>query len=76
LSNFRQALTEIGRLGLRVVEVAEAHVGQAAIISQMHGLLTNDAIIVALMQSHGFAQLTSADDDFDRVPGITRFNPI
>jgi predicted nucleic acid-binding protein len=40
-----------------------------------HGLLTNDAIIVALMAGHGLANLASNDADFDRVPGITRFAP-
>jgi predicted nucleic acid-binding protein len=44
-------------------------------IAQTHGLLTNDAIIVALMQRHGITHLATNDDDFDRVPGITVWKP-
>jgi predicted nucleic acid-binding protein len=40
-----------------------------------HGLLTNDAIIVALMQRHGLTHLATNDNDFDRVPGITVWKP-
>jgi predicted nucleic acid-binding protein len=38
-------------------------------------LLTGDALIVAAMQQHGVIHLASADTDFDRVPGITRYGP-
>jgi predicted nucleic acid-binding protein len=44
-------------------------------IAQTHGLLTNDALIVALMQRHGITHLATNDDDFDRVPGITVWKP-
>jgi predicted nucleic acid-binding protein len=37
--------------------------------------LTNDAIIVAVMQVNGLTTLASNDPDFDRVPGITRYAP-
>jgi predicted nucleic acid-binding protein len=37
--------------------------------------LTNDALIVAVMQAHGLTNLASHDADFDRVPGITRYAP-
>jgi predicted nucleic acid-binding protein len=38
-------------------------------------LLSNDALIIALMQQHGLNKLASGDADFDRVPSITRFAP-
>ena len=38
-------------------------------------MLTNDALIVALMQANGLTSLASNDPDFDRVPGITRYAP-
>ena len=40
------------------------------------GLLHNDALAVAVMRAHGITNLASADPDFDRVPGITRFGPV
>jgi predicted nucleic acid-binding protein len=48
---------------------------EAATISLQHGLLTNDAIIVASMQRHGLTNLATNDDDFDRVPGLTVWKP-
>jgi predicted nucleic acid-binding protein len=73
---FQQAITEVGRLGLNVLMVTPQHVEQATDISRQHGLLTNDAIVIALMQSGKLVNLASADADFDRVPTLTRFNPI
>lgn len=43
--------------------------------SRNHGLLTNDSLIVALLQRHGITHLATNDDDFDRVPGITVWKP-
>jgi predicted nucleic acid-binding protein len=48
----------------------------AAGIRQQSGLLHNDALIIAVMRVHGLTNLASADPDFDRVPGITRFGPV
>jgi predicted nucleic acid-binding protein len=48
----------------------------AASLSQLHGLLTNDALVLASMQDEAIKHLASNDADFDRVPGITRYNPI
>ncbi|MGC8640801.1 MAG: type II toxin-antitoxin system VapC family toxin [Isosphaeraceae bacterium] len=45
-------------------------------VSQQTGLLHNDALIVVAMRLHGLANLASADADFDRVPGITRYGPV
>jgi predicted nucleic acid-binding protein len=43
--------------------------------SRLTGLLSNDALIVAVMQASGLTKLASNDADFDRVPGITRYAP-
>jgi predicted nucleic acid-binding protein len=43
--------------------------------SQQFGLLTNDALTVAIMQANGLTRIASHDTDFDRVPGITRYSP-
>ena len=44
-------------------------------LSQQIGLLTNDALIVAVMRANGLTKIASNDADFDRVPGITRYAP-
>lgn len=58
-----------------VLTIAPSLIATAAVASQQHGLLSNDALIVAVMQSHGLSNLASSDADFDRVPGFTRFVP-
>ncbi len=50
-------------------------IAAGAAVSQQTGLLTNDALIVAVMQAHGLVNLASSDADFDRVPGLTRYAP-
>jgi predicted nucleic acid-binding protein len=50
--------------------------GAAVALSQQLGLLTNDALIVALMQANGLTKIASHDADFDRVPGLTRYAPV
>jgi predicted nucleic acid-binding protein len=40
------------------------------------GLLSNDALIVAVMEANGLSELASSDKDFDRVPWLTRDEPI
>jgi predicted nucleic acid-binding protein len=76
LSAFRQAIDEVPRLGIEVLPV-ERHVpALAAALSQLHGLLTNDAYILATMQDQRITHLVSHDTDFDRVPGITRYAPV
>gem|GEM_PF-6068223 len=42
---------------------------------QRYGLLTNDSLIALQMADEGVAYLVSADQAFDRVPGIVRAAP-
>jgi predicted nucleic acid-binding protein len=72
----RQALDEIIRIGVHVLPVNGQDVLLARDLSRLHGLLSGDALILAVMQTHGLTNLASNDADFDRVPGITRFGPI
>jgi predicted nucleic acid-binding protein len=76
LMRFRQAVDEIPRLGIEVLPVERHLLPLAASLSQLHGLLTNDALIVAAMQDQTITHIASNDADFDRVPGITRYAPI
>ena len=76
LSRFRQAVEEVPSFGVQVLPLAAAHILTAAALSQQYGLLSGDALVVAVMQSGGFTQLASADSDFDRVPWIVRYAPV
>jgi predicted nucleic acid-binding protein len=75
LKRFRQAIQEIPLFGIRILTIDPAWLDPAAEISQQTGLLHNDALIIAVMRAHGLTNLASADPDFDRVPGITRYAP-
>jgi predicted nucleic acid-binding protein len=58
------------------VTIAPALIASAAAVSQQTGLLSNDALIVAVMRANGLTALASNDADFDRVPGLTRYAPV
>lgn len=75
LSRFRQAILDISSFGVQLLPTLPASVEKAAELSQQIGLLSGDALVVAMMQAHGLAHLASHDADFDRVPGITRYGP-
>jgi predicted nucleic acid-binding protein len=75
LTLFRRAIETVLQSSLRVLTLAPASLLDAAVISQQYGLLTNDALSLAVMQANGLTKLASADADFDRVPGLTRYAP-
>jgi predicted nucleic acid-binding protein len=75
LTRFRQALDEIPGFGIQVLPITLPLVSAAAEISQQHGLLSGDALVVAVMREHGLRYLASHDADFDRAPGLTRYAP-
>jgi predicted nucleic acid-binding protein len=75
LMRFRIAVETVLRSALQVLTVAPSLLGTAAVLSQQHGILTNDALVVAVMQANGLTRLASHDADFDRVPGLTRYAP-
>jgi predicted nucleic acid-binding protein len=76
LTRFRQAIDEIPRLGIDVLPIERHLLPLAASLSQLHGLLTNDAITVATMQDQTIVHIASHDSDFDLVPGLMRYAPI
>jgi predicted nucleic acid-binding protein len=76
LTLFENALRAILSSKVSILLPAPGDVASAAAISRQAGLLSNDALIVSVMQHHGLVNLASADGDFDRVPWISRFAPV
>src|SRR5438552_10992323 len=76
LTAFRQAIDSILQSNLQVLTIAPGMLATAAALCQQIGLLTNDGLIVAVMQAHGLSKIASNDADFDRVPGLTRYAPV
>jgi predicted nucleic acid-binding protein len=75
LTRFRQAVDEIPGFGIEVLPITMRLVSAAAAVSQQHGLLSGDALVVAVMREHGLVNLASHDSDFDRVPELARYAP-
>jgi predicted nucleic acid-binding protein len=75
LTRFRQAIDEVPHFAIQVLSIAPPLVSAAAVVSQQFGLLSGDALIVAIMQDRGLTALASHDADFDRVPGLSRYAP-
>jgi len=76
LTRHRRAIDDVAAIPLTILPVTGPQVSRAADVTIQHGLLTNDALIVVLMQDNGLTLLASVDADFDRVPGITRYAPV
>jgi predicted nucleic acid-binding protein len=57
LSKFHQAIAKVPQLGIRVLTIPESLIETAALLSKQIGLLSNDALIVAVMQQHGLTNL-------------------
>jgi predicted nucleic acid-binding protein len=75
LTAFRQAIDQILASKFQVLAIPPPLLATAAALSQQIGLLTNDALTVAVMQANGLTRIASHDADFDRVPGLTRYVP-
>jgi predicted nucleic acid-binding protein len=76
LNRYQQAVREVPLFGVQVLPITFPLVETATALSRQLGLLTGDALIVAVMQTHGLTILASNDADFDRVPGVTRYGPV
>jgi predicted nucleic acid-binding protein len=76
LLDFRQAVDSVPKLGIQVLAIPPQLISVATIASQKYGLLSGDALVVAIMQANGLSNLASHDADFDRVPGLLRFAPV
>jgi len=76
LPNIRQLFKQLATFRIRVLPVTHRLVREAHRISCELGLLTNDALTLAVMQQLGVTVLATNDDDFDTITGITVYKPL
>ena len=69
------AALQFRNLPLTIVPLDLPALELATEVSTSHGLLTNDATIVALICRHQITHLVTKDDDFDAIPGLTIWKP-
>jgi len=75
LTGFHQAVERVLQSRVQVLATPVPLVAVGTRLSRQTGLLSNDALILAVMQANGMIKLASSDQDFDAVPGITRYAP-
>jgi predicted nucleic acid-binding protein len=76
LVGFHNAVERIRQSRIPVMTIPAPLVAAGTRASRRTGLLSNGALIVAVMQANGLTRLASNDADFDGVPGITRYAPV
>ncbi|MDY7078711.1 MAG: PIN domain-containing protein [Chloroflexota bacterium] len=68
--------SEIYRLGVEILPVSYKTLHRSKQVRQQYGLLTNDSLIVAVMQRHRLRHLATHDRDFGRVSTLHVWGPI
>jgi len=76
LNLYSKAIRDILAFSIRILNIDPMWIQRATQLSDAHGLLSNDALIVAAMEAHGITAIASNDSDFDRVPTLRRYAPV
>jgi predicted nucleic acid-binding protein len=75
LTEYWTQTSAIFGLNILVLPTDEARLRRAQTIRTRHGLLTNDSLIVAVMEEFEIQSLATRDDDFDHVSELTVYKP-
>jgi predicted nucleic acid-binding protein len=75
LAGYNHAVDRVLQSRIQVLTIPPTLTAAGTLVSRHTGLLSNDAMIVAVMQANGLSKIASEDADFDRVPGLTRYGP-
>ena len=60
-----------------IIPITVAEITAAmSLMSEIRNLSSRDAIHAAVVMGHGLEGIVSADRDFDRIPGLRRFDPV
>lgn len=70
LGDFSRLVHELCGLPLAVLPLTPEVLPRAALLAQSQGLLTNDAITLAMRRDFGISHILTNDDDFDGVSGM------
>jgi predicted nucleic acid-binding protein len=75
LAHYKVATEEIPRFNVSIEPITIPLFRVAQRLSAMHGLLTNDSLTAAAMQTLALTDLASNDSDLSVVPGLTIWQP-
>jgi predicted nucleic acid-binding protein len=76
LAVFQKAIASLPQLKIQVIAITQRLLEAATLASQQFELLTGDALVAAAMQVLRLTNLASNDADFDRIPWLTRYEPV
>ena len=75
LAEYWTQTARIFELNILILSLEEARIRRAQQMRMLHGLLTNDSVILAAADEYGIDCLASRDGDFDQVPWLTIYKP-
>ena len=75
LSHYKVVTETVPAFNVAVEVITPTHLRTAQGFSGTHGLLTNDSLTAAVMQSLALTDLASNDPDFSLVPALTVWQP-
>jgi predicted nucleic acid-binding protein len=75
LRKHAESVSTIRTMNIETVALTSATVESSAGVRKQYGLLTNDSILLTVMQERGLTNLATLDKDFDRVEGLTVYKP-
>jgi predicted nucleic acid-binding protein len=76
LTHYKIASEKIPAFNVTVEPITAVHFRLAQNLSTAHGLLTNDSLTAAVMQTSTLVDLASNDPDLSAVPGLTIWQPL
>ncbi len=76
LAAHQAATQKIQQMGVQLVIVGVEDIERSHEIKRQHGLLTNDALVLTVMERSGVTALASNDPDFQLVDTITLYRPM
>ncbi len=70
LTRYRTILRDLRQARVDILPLTYRDLHASRLSREQHGLMVNDALIVAVMQREGITFLATNDPDFARVPGL------
>lgn len=75
LTKYDEDVRKIGQMNLTILSLTLKVLARSSSVRKTEGLLTNDSLVVAVMQEQGLTKLATTDRDFERVAGLEVYKP-
>lgn len=75
LTKYDEDVRKIGQMNLTILSPTLKVLIRSSSVRKTEGLLTNDSLVVAVMQEQGLTKLATTDRDFERVAGLEVYKP-